>query len=293
MKVSVPASEGYNEIEKIVPFEIMKAKAPEIIVPDNLSIVHNEALENILLPKGWFWVDGKQDAVMGTKEYLARCHVDDVNYDYSNVPGYDADGHYIEISVPVMVAKASNSWIKAPSIEGWRYGETPKQPVGKALYGDISFTYSSLENGIFTKEQPTQAGTWYIKASIPGTEAYTGFDVIVSFVIEAVSVEDNNQITVSDINKASDIEKLVVKDGDKVLVKGTDYDVEQKADGDKVHVMISFKGNYTGTIVKTYIEKPKDMQTGDHSQTGLFATLAMLSAGCMAALTGKRKKKNQ
>ena len=292
MKVSAPASAGYNEIEKLVSFEIKKAKAPEIVVPDNLSIVHDEVLENIQLPTGWYWVNGKQDAAMGTKEYLARCHVDDVNYDYSNVPGYDADGHYVEINVPVMVAKASNSWIMEPSLEGWRYGETPKQPVGEAVYGDITFTYSNSKDGLFTKEQPTQAGTWYMKASIQGTEAYTGFDVIVSFVIEAVSVEDNKQITISDINNASDVEKLVVKDGDKVLVKGNDYDVAQKTDGDKVHVTISFKGNYTGTIVKTYTEKPKDVQTGNHSQKGLFASLAMLSAGCMAILTGKRKKKN-
>lgn len=42
-------------------------------------------------------------------------------------------------------------------------------------------------------------------------------------------------------------------------------------------------------------EKPKNtehVKTGDTTQTGLFATLGVLSSGCIALLVGKKRKKN-
>lgn len=57
-------------------------------------------------------------------------------------------------------------------------------------------------------------------------------------------------------------------DGNQILIQGTDYDVTQIQDGNKVVVTITFKGNYTGTVVQAYTneKKDKDMQM-DSSDT--------------------------
>lgn len=102
---------------------------------------------------------------------------------------------------------------------------------------------------------PTAAGTWYVKAVVDGTDNYEGAESeVVSFVIEPKSAETDNQIKVPEMSTDTRLDDLVIKDGDKVLVQGTDYDVTQIQDGNKVVVTITFKGNYTGTVVQAYIE---------------------------------------
>lgn len=72
------------------------------------------------------------------------------------------------------------------SIESWSYGETPKTPTTKATYGadTVKYTYSSSENGPFTDKVPTEAGTWYVKAEIAGTNEYAGGTAVKSFEIK-------------------------------------------------------------------------------------------------------------
>lgn len=141
-----------------------------------------------------------------------------------------------------------------------------------------------------------------MKTTVAGTDNYTGLKSISKFSITPKNVKDD--ITVSEIKNIKDVENLVVRDKDNKLVKGTDYDVEMKKDGNKTTVTLTFKGNYTGTIKKSFTiepkqnpqDKPKEkgsVETGDNTQTGLFATLGMMSAGCIALLAGKKRKKNR
>ena len=79
-------------------------------------------------------------------------------------------------------------------------------------------------------------------------------------------------------------------------------------------VTITFKGNYTGTITKTYTvddkkpsgntdkdnNNPSDkgdtkndsVQTGDTTATGLWAMLMAAAAGAVALLKGKKRKED-
>ena len=223
------------------------------------------------------------------------------------------------------ITQATNSWKNEPAIADWTYGGQPNSPTATAKFGNAIFTYSDSKSGTFTSNAPVNAGTWYVKATVAGTNNYTGLESIYAFTILPKDIKDGN-ITVSDINNDSDVKKLSVKDDDRELVKGTDYDVETKRVGNKITVTIIFKGNYTGTIERTYTvatsqpekpeqkpqqdkpqEKPKDstqanskekpkntehVKTGDTTQTGLFATLGVLSAGCIALLAGKKRKKS-
>ena len=211
------------------------------------------------------------------------------------------------------ITQATNSWKNELAVADWTYGGQPSIPTATAKFGNPIFTYSDSKTGTFTSDVPVNAGTWYVKATVAGTNNYTGLESIHPFTILPKNIKDGN-ITVSDINNDSDVKMLSVKDDDRELVKGTDYDVETKKAGNKTIVTITFKGNYTGTIERTYTvatsqpekpeqkpqqgnpqEKPKDtdsVKTGDTTQTGLFATLGVLSAGCIALLAGKKRKKN-
>ena len=211
------------------------------------------------------------------------------------------------------ITQATNSWKNEPVIANWTYGGHPSTPTATAKFGNQIFTYSDSKTGTFTSDVPVNAGTWYVKATVASTNNYTGLESIYAFTILPKNIKDGN-ITVSDINSDDDVKKLSVKDDDRELVKGTDYDVETKKIGNKITVTIIFKGNYAGTIERTYTvatsqpekpeqkphqgklqEKPKDtgsVKTGDSTQTGLFATLSMMSAGCIALLAGKKRKKS-
>ena len=75
-----------------------------------------------------------------------------------------------------VISKATNTWTEDLSITGWTYGEKENAPTAKAQFGDVTFTYSSEENGTYTNAVPVNAGTYYVKATVAGTENYTGLE---------------------------------------------------------------------------------------------------------------------
>ena len=219
----------------------------------------------------------------------------------------EAKSEYTEFTIE----KATNTWTSQPYLSGWTYGQPANTPTAGAQFGNVSYSYSDTENGAYTSDVPANAGTWYVKASVEGTENYTDLEAYLPFTIAPKNVEGNSDITISDINNDKDIEKLIVKDDNTVLVKGTDYDVKIKKDGNKTTVIITFIGNYEGAIEKNLTveetvkpeqnpqnnlqDRPKDtgsVKTGDSTYTGLFTMLSMMSAGCIALLAGKKRKKN-
>lgn len=74
------------------------------------------------------------------------------------------------------ISKATNTWKEDLSITGWTYNEKANTPTAKAQFGEVTFTYSSEENGTYTSKVPKNAGTYYVKASVAGTENYTGLE---------------------------------------------------------------------------------------------------------------------
>jgi len=218
----------------------------------------------------------------------------------------------VESTKEFTISQAANGWTENLAITGWTYGEKAVSPTAKAIFGDVIFTYSSSEKGTYTDAVPTDAGTWYVKAAVTGTDNYAGVETTRAFTITPRNIDNNSQIVIPDIKSDQDVENLVIKDGDKELKKGTDYDVSKKQDGSKVTVTITFKGNYTGTVTRTYtvenkkpsdstdMQKPSDttkndknsaVQTGDTTTTGLWAMLMALSAGTAALIKSRKRKK--
>lgn len=57
-----------------------------------------------------------------------------------------------------------------------------------------------------------------MRASVSGTDNYSSLEKVVPFEIMAKNINTNKDIAISDISSESDIDKLVVKDGEKILI---------------------------------------------------------------------------
>ena len=70
------------------------------------------------------------------------------------------------------VPRKDNKFTKALAIENRTYGEDAKAPTAEAEYGKVEFTYSNAENGTYTDDVPTDAGTYYVKATVAQSAEY-------------------------------------------------------------------------------------------------------------------------
>ena len=302
VKAALEENALYSDAESdYKEFTIEKA-TPVYTPPTNLTAAYGQFLKDIILPEGFTWADDTQAVgSAGTNTFKVAYTPKDTE-NYVTVP---------DIDVTVTVVQAANGWKESLAMTGWTYGEKAVSPTAKATFGNVVFTYSDSEDGTYTDTVPTDAGTWYVKAAVTGTDNYTGLETTLAFTIAPKSIDNNSQIVVPDMKSDKDVENLVIKDGDKELKKGTDYDVSKKQDGSKVTVTITFKGNYTGTVTRTYTvenkkpsgstdtKKPSNstkndkngaVQTGDTTTTGLWAMLMALSAGTVALLKSRKRK---
>lgn len=287
----------YGKVIELAEFEITQTKNDWINEPTIID-----------------WTYGEQ-----ANKPTAKAKFGDVSFTYSNAKDgtYTKDvptnigTYYVKATVletenytglemvkSFKISRAVNTWINEPTITGWTYGEQANNPTAKAKFGDATFTYSDSENGQYTDQVPTNAGTYYVKADVAETNTYTGLNSIVKFTVHPKKADDNTDIIIPDINNDSDVDNLVIKDGDKELINGTDYEVEKKVDGNKTDVIITFIGNYTGTVIKSYTEKTVKEETkttnktptSDNNSIGLFGMIGLLSVGCIAFMTGKKKE---
>ena len=447
LKAEVPSTEDYSGLSTILEFHITKAKAPEPVIPEGLTSRQDALLYSITLSGGWGWLNSSQRVSVDSEGYMARLMVDDQNYDYSEVEGYNADGHYVDRLIPVAVAQGTNTWTEELTIDDWTYGETPSAPSAKAAHGDVIFTYGASVDGTFTDQVPTQAGIWYVKATVPASDAYAeltqtdefvirkavpapdlpklqasygqslraltlpeGFawddpslavgavgtrsftasytpkdtanyeslsglklsvtvqkadnqwteepavkgwtygskantptakttfgtpyfvysskedgtysttvpstagtwylkgitdgtenynetvSKAVAFTIEPKAYEEDGSITIPKIDSSTDTSKLEIKDGDTTLKQGTDYEIKKTLKEKTMSVTITFKGNYKGTVVKTYTatdeeieeywaaQKKMSAQTSDENLTEFWAVLTIVSLSVLLML---------
>ena len=220
----------------------------------------------------------------------------------TNVGKYRVTAHLVEddfnkaaeATKEFTISQATNDWTESIAMTGWMYGEKTVSPTAKAKFGDVTFTYSDSEKGTYTDTVPTDAGTWYVKTAVEGTKNYTDLENIIAFTIARKGIDN---INISDINNAEDIDNLIVKDGNKELEKDRDYLLEKKQEGNKVIVTITLQGNYVGSITRTYtIEASKDtgsVLTGDNNQEGFFTMISILSVACLTFLADKKSKNNR
>ena len=78
---------------------------------------------------------------------------------------------------------STNEWTQPLSIEDWTYAQPPQEPHASAAYGQVYFEYASSPDGEFSPVQPTQAGTWYVRATVPETDGHGSMQDVQEFHI--------------------------------------------------------------------------------------------------------------
>ena len=175
-----------------------------------------------------------------------------------------------------VISQATNAWTEELSITGWTYNEKANAPTAKAQFGDVTFTYSSEENGTYTNEVPKNAGTWYVKATVAGTENYTGLESVVSFEIakadttltfEKENIDktyDKNVISEPKVNKTGSSNDITFA---WFVANGNDWKQLDNAPSDvgtyKVVASVSEDSNYNGAS----IEKEFSISMADNEWT--------------------------
>ena len=162
----------------------------------------------------------------------------------------------------------TNEFTQPLTITDWTYGETANKPTAKAKYGTIKYTYSNTADGTYTEEVPTNAGTYYVKATVEETADYSGLESnAVEFVIGKKILTNDNITKIADQTYTGEEIKHVieVKDGDKILVLDTDYTVAYekniKASEEAKAKVEMISNNYKGTLEKLFTILPKTINS--------------------------------
>ena len=117
---------------------------------------------------------------------------------YKIVASVEADNNYNGAldELTFVISQTENSWVDELSIENWTYGDKANSPTASSKYGTVNFTYSDQKDGTYTEAVPITAGTWYVKATVNGTENYTGLEAVKAFHIakanSTVSIKDTS-----------------------------------------------------------------------------------------------------
>ena len=192
--VSVEQTENYYGDGTHCEFTIKKA--PVTITADNKKKVY-----------------GEDDPELTATITGNPAVIDEVQYDIYRESGEDVGTYTIEVYEPgvapgmdrpnpnfdvtyvngtLTITKAAENAINI-TLDGWTYGEAANVPTISAAFGadTVSYSYSNAENGTYTPDVPTNAGTYWVKASIPGTDNYVAGEAKKSFVIakKNVSIE--------------------------------------------------------------------------------------------------------
>ena len=180
----------------------------------------------------------------------------------------EADSVTVKVVYPATENKNSNEFTQPLTITGWTYGETANKPTAKAKYGTPKYTYSTAADGEYNDIVPTDAGTYYVKATVEETDKYTGLESdAVEFVIGKKILTNDNITKIADQTYTGEEIKPVieVKDGDKILVLDTDYTVAYekniKASEEAKAKVEMISNNYEGTLEKLFTILPKTINS--------------------------------
>ena len=115
------------------------------------------------------------------------------------------------LTLKFVITKATNS-VSELTLNGWRAGETANAPAANAEFGEVKFAYATEQNGTYTENVPTAAGTYFVKAYVEATENYDGAEAVISF--EITKAKNENAVTVSaeDVKYGENVTPVVTAD---------------------------------------------------------------------------------
>ncbi len=234
---------NYLTAEEDVDIVVTKA-VPNYTVPTNLTAVYGKMLADVTLPTGWNFKDAGSTSVgnVGTNTFtVIYTPTDTTNYQTVekdvNIVVTSAIPNY---TVPTNLTAEYGKTLADVSLPtGWTFKD-PKALVGKvgthsfiAVYTDNATGATvEVEITINITAKPVAAKTTDLKATLK-TSSYV-------------------------YNGKARKPGVVVKDGKQTLKKGTDYTIRYKNNikAGTAKVVVTFKGNYKGTLTKTFLIKP-------------------------------------
>ncbi|MCI7766579.1 MAG: hypothetical protein MSJ26_01165, partial [Oscillospiraceae bacterium] len=111
VKIDITAGTNYAAVTDLTAdewtFTINRA-ATTVTAPTATAITYGQALSaSTLSDTNWSWVDGTVIPDVQNNGYPAKITVDDSNYDYTDVEGYDSSTHTVTRTIAVSVNKAT------------------------------------------------------------------------------------------------------------------------------------------------------------------------------------------
>ncbi|MBS6763900.1 MAG: LPXTG cell wall anchor domain-containing protein [Clostridium sp.] len=185
--------------------------------------------------------------------------------DYFNQAGLEAS--------EFVITKAANEWTTPLSLGDRTYNETAGIPAAAAKFGDVTFTYSNVQDGVYTSTAPVNAGTWYVKAIVKETENYTGLEDVKEFHISQAAnewLEAPALIGWTD-GEPANTPSAKAKYGNTVFSYSNAKDglftdtMPENAGTWYMKAKVEATANYTGldTVVKFTIAKKEEQKPGD------------------------------
>ena len=185
VKATVAGTDNYTAATKTAQFEIKKAAATVTTAPAaKTELVYNRNAQELVT--AGYADGGKLNYKLGengTWSETIPAATDAGDYKvYYKVVGDESHSDTAETEIPVTIAQATNE-ITGISIAGWTYGETANEPTATAKFGTATFTYATSENGTYTETKPTDAGDYWVKATVAETKNYAGATQTLKFTI--------------------------------------------------------------------------------------------------------------
>ncbi len=164
---------------KIVSIDFCLVETP--VIKDKLYTGEKQTAD--VPESSWYQVtknDGGTE--VGTYEVLLTLT------DTKNSRWKEEDGSELPLKFSILPVESNAVTV---SIEGWTYGEAANQPTATATAGVSTavFTYAKTEEGEYTATVPSEAGTWYVKATVPATSDYAAGEAITGFEIAKAKPE--------------------------------------------------------------------------------------------------------
>lgn len=241
-------TDNYNIITGIdVTITVVPA---DLSAPTGLTATYGQTLADITLPENWIWaVDTTTSVGIVGEQVFTVSYIGEDAENYANTTN---------VQITITVTKASNEVTGTVSITGWTYGEEANTPSGvEATFGDVVYKYSTSEDGQYSEVVPTDAGTYYVKAVVVGTENYDGAE---SEAVEFTIAKADPEYTAPTFEETYDVHttlseiifedsKFAWKEPATVVAFGENsytavYTPEDTANYNTVEVQIAVTGGY-------------------------------------------------
>ena len=187
LRASLKGTDNYEALESAyVEFRIKKQT---IVVPSIGSTEYTGQLQTAAIPLSTFYTATANEGGTDVGTYPVELTLQDPDHFAWASGDVDGDG---TISLAFQITKGANEFTQDLSMDDWTYGDEAKEPSASAKWGTPQYTYYAAEplnedNQLSGK--PDHPGTYYVKATIPGTDNYDEISQSATFTINKIQVQ--------------------------------------------------------------------------------------------------------